>query len=94
MDINKENMEMQQIMEMLAKIKAERKADQEKADANTKAMQELQNMMKADRENLQETMNANTKALKEKTDALVANIKTACQYAMETSLKNMKSNPE
>jgi hypothetical protein len=39
-------------------------------------------------------MNANTKAFKEKTDALVANIKMACQYAMETSLKNMESNPE
>jgi hypothetical protein len=45
-------------------------------------------------------MNANTKAFKEKTDALVSNIKidrketTACQYATETSLKNMESNPE
>jgi hypothetical protein len=39
-------------------------------------------------------MNANTKAFKEKTDALVAKIKTTCQEAMETSLKNMESNPE
>jgi hypothetical protein len=60
-------------------------------DTNTRALRED---MKTDRENLQETMNANTKAFKEKTDALVANIKTACQYAMETSLKNMESNPE
>jgi 2-hydroxy-3-keto-5-methylthiopentenyl-1-phosphate phosphatase len=71
---------MEQIMEML-------KTMQENADANRKADRE---QMLA----IRQEMNANTKAFKEKTDTLVANIKTTCQEAMETSLKNMESNPE
>jgi hypothetical protein len=43
---------------------------------------------------MRQEMNASTKTFKEKTDALVANIKTACQCAVERSLKNMESNPE
>jgi hypothetical protein len=60
-------------------------------------MEQIMEMLKTMQENvdaMRQEINANTKAFKEKTDALVANIKTACQYAMEPSLKNMESNPE
>jgi hypothetical protein len=74
-------MEIQQMMErLLAEIRADRKVDQEKADADRtrqeqilKAMQEKADAdRKADREQMlamRQEMNANTKAFKEKTDA-------------------------
>jgi hypothetical protein len=49
-------MEMQQIIEMLAKMKANRKADQAKADADR---EELKGMMNA----TQERMDANLKEM-------------------------------
>jgi hypothetical protein len=52
----------------------------------------MQAKAEADRELMIGIMDANTKAFREKTDALVANIKTACQYAMETSLKKIEPN--
>jgi hypothetical protein len=82
----------EQMLAMRQEMNANTKAMQEQADANTKAMQELRDLRSG-----QAKMIA---AFKEKTDALIANIKidrketTACQYAMETSLKNMESNPE
>jgi hypothetical protein len=81
-------MEMQQILEMLIEIRADRKADQEKADANRKADQE-----KADAG--QAKMIA---AIKGKTDTWIANIKnarketTACQEVMGANPEKMEPN--
>jgi hypothetical protein len=82
----------EQMLAMRQEMNANTKAMQEQADANTKAMQELQDIKSG-----QAKMIA---AFKEKTDALIANIKTdrkettACQYAMETSLKKIEPNSE
>jgi hypothetical protein len=82
---------------MLAKIRAARTKDREQMlamrqemNANTKAMQE-----KADADQVEIIA-----AIEKKMDALITNIKidrketTACQYAMETSLKKIEPNSE
>jgi hypothetical protein len=82
---------MEQVMEML-------KTMQEKADANTKAMQELQNMMKANQEDLKSGQAKMIAAIEKKTDALIANIKnarketTACQEVTGANPEKMESN--
>jgi hypothetical protein len=87
-------MEMQEMIErLLAEIRADRKADQEKADANRQA----------DREVLKGIIDVNAKsivrAFQEKMVACVANIKnaqketTACHDEMEASIKKMEPNP-
>jgi hypothetical protein len=92
--------------QMLAEIRADRKADQEKADADRQADGELlKGIMDANAKSMrqeikcgQEEIRSTVNAFKEKMDAWIANRKTdgkettACQYAMETSLKNLESN--
>jgi hypothetical protein len=57
---------MQQILEMLIEMKADRIADQEKADANRKADQEKADTNRqADRELLKGIMDANVKSMRE-----------------------------
>jgi hypothetical protein len=91
-------MESPQIVELLLamrqEINANTKAMQEQADANTKAMQQLKDGMKAYREDLKCGQAKMIAAIKEKTDTLVANIKTVCQYAMETSPEKSEPNSE
>jgi hypothetical protein len=77
-------METEQIMEML-------KAMQGKADAN---QAEIKANRKADQEKADAGQVEIIAAIDKEMDALVANIKTACQYAIETSLKKMKPNLE
>jgi uncharacterized protein (DUF885 family) len=72
-------------------LKGMMNATQERMDANTKSMQE-------DIKSGQAEMRSATGAIEEKMDAWIANMKddreetTACQYAIETSLKNMEPN--
>jgi hypothetical protein len=89
---------MQQMMKRLltkmdanqAEMKADRKADREELKRMMNATQEIT----AGQEHMQEMFRTN----KEKMDAWIANRKndrketTACQYAMETRLKNMEPN--
>jgi hypothetical protein len=100
-------MEMQQMMErLLAEIRADREVEQEKADADrTKDREQILAEIRADRTkdrelllSMQAKIDAETKAIRDK--RMKANMNscqketTACQYEMEVSIRNMKSNPE
>jgi hypothetical protein len=92
--------------QMLAEIRADRKANQEKADANRQADRELLiGIMDANAKSIrqeikcaQAKIRSTVNAFKEKMDASIANRKidrketTACQCAVETSLKTIKPN--
>jgi chromosome segregation ATPase len=80
-------------------MKEEMDAYQAKTDADREAdLENLQEMMKASQEDItygQAEMRSAIGAIEEKMDAWIANVKddrketTACQYAMETILKNL-----
>jgi hypothetical protein len=100
-------MEMQQIMEMLIKMKADKKADQEKADVDRKADRELlKGIMDANAKSMrqeikcgQAEIRSTVRGFQQKMDACVTDMKnaqketTACHDEMEASLKKMEPNP-
>jgi hypothetical protein len=81
-------MEMQQILEMLVEMRADRKADQEKADANRQA----------DRELLIEIMDANAKSMREdvksgeeKMEAAIHSIRSELEETIQHEMKGVLS---
>jgi hypothetical protein len=99
-NFNEGNMESQHIVELLLSMKARMNTNKDVLlktmkgimDANAKSMR--QEIIYA-----QAKIRSTVNVFKEKMDASIANRTivrkemTACQYAMETSLKNMESNP-